>query len=269
MEFKIARKANENLHKYPTEDLKIAQKFADLLQKELGEFLLSVIVFGSTARGKTTEKSDIDVLIITNDSSFIVDEPLIEGYKIIVEKLVRDVSSKLHLTTMTFTSYWEYIRAGDPVVINILRDGISLIDVGCFYPLQKLLRAGRLRPSEESVWKYFGRAPKTLINSRWHLLQATLDLYWAVIDSAHAALMKQNEIPPTPDHVAEALDRVYVGKKLLEKKYVETMKKFYRLNKMITHREIKEINGKEYDRYYEEADNFVQRMKKLIERGKY
>jgi len=42
------------------------------------------------------------------------------------------------------------------------------------------------------------------------------------------------------------------------------MEKFYRLMKGITHREIKEIKGPEYEKYYEEAEEFVNRMQKFI-----
>jgi uncharacterized protein (UPF0332 family) len=132
--------------------------------------------------------------------------------------------------------------------------------------MQELLRQGRVRPSEESIWRYYGRAPKTLLNSRWHILQATLDLYWGVIDAAHAALMRANQIPPTPDHVSDMLNKIFVKHKMLEKKYVLTMQRFYKLSKMITHREIKEIKGHEYEKYYYEADDFIKRMRKLIQK---
>lgn len=269
MEFKVLKKENENIHKYPTDDLKIAQKFAQELKNELGDFLLGVVLFGSTVRKEATKKSDIDVLVVGDDANFQMSDELIEGYRIIVETIVAKVSTKLHITSMTYTSFWEYAKAGDPVVVNILRDGVGLIDSGFFNPLQRLLQMGKIRPSEESVWRYFGRAPMTILNSRWHLLQATLDLYWAVIDAAHAALMRKGEVPPTPDHVAENLQRVYVKPKLLEKKYVDTMNKFYKLSKQITHREIKEVKGPEYEKYHQEADDFVRRMKKLVERGKF
>jgi predicted nucleotidyltransferase/uncharacterized protein (UPF0332 family) len=269
MEFKIEKRENENIHKYPTDDIKIANDFATKLKAELGDFLTAVVIFGSTVRFEATERSDIDILVITDDVSFQLTDPLVEGYRIIVENVINATSRKLHVTSMTLTSFWEYVKAGDPVAINILRDGVALIDTGMFVPLQQLLKQGRIRPSEEGVWRYFSRAPRTLTNSRWHLLQATLDLYWAVIDSAHAALMRKNVIPPTPDHVADMLDKTLVKKKELEKKYIETMKKFYKLSKMITHREIKEVKGPDYEKYYAEAQDFVNRMKKIIERGRF
>ncbi|MBI2665065.1 nucleotidyltransferase domain-containing protein [Candidatus Woesearchaeota archaeon] len=268
MEFRIIKKDNENIHRYPTDDMKIAQKFVNQLKSELGDFLLGAVLFGSTTRKEATVKSDIDVLIVGDDTSFQMTNELIEGYRIIVENVIARVSTKLHITSMTFTSFWEYAKVGDPVVVNILRDGVALIDSGFFEPLQILLKMGRIRPSEESIWRYYGRAPMTLLNSRWHILQATLDLYWAVIDAAHAALMRKDEIPPTPDHVADHLEKVYVKQKMLDPKYVQIMRKFYQLSKDITHREIKHVSGPEYEKYYQDADDFVKAMKRLVERTK-
>jgi predicted nucleotidyltransferase/uncharacterized protein (UPF0332 family) len=269
MEFKVVHRENENVHKYPTEDFNLAGKFATELHKELGRFMVSAILFGSSARREQSIHSDIDVLVISDDTSITITEPLTEAYKIMVENFIAKTSPKLHITSMTLTSFWEYVKNGDPVIVNILRDGVALIDYGLFEPLHILLKQGRIRPSEESVWRYFGRSPRTLLNSRWHLLQGTLDLYWAVIDSAHAALMRKNEIPPTPEHVADMLERVFVKHRLLEAKYVDTMRKFYRLSKMITHREVKDIKGPEYEKLYLEADAFVRRMKVLVEQGLY
>lgn len=268
MEFRIEKRKNENIYKYPTEDMRIAQDFAQKLKSELGDFLVAVVIFGSTVKKTATEGSDIDILVVGNDISFHLTPELIETYRMITENVIQAVSRKLHVTSMTFTSFWEYARAGDPVAMNILRDGVALIDTGFFNPLQMLLKQGRIRPSEESIWRYYGRAPRTLTNSRWHLLQATLDLYWAVIDAAHAALMRKGHVPPSPDHAADILYQKLVKEKLLEPKYVETMRKFYKLSKMITHREVKDIKGQQYDLYLREAAEFVERMKKLIEEEK-
>jgi len=265
MQFKIQKRINENVNKYATEDVKIAQQFTQKVRAELGEFLVAVILFGSSARRSATAESDIDVLLIGDDISFQLTRPLVETYRIIVENTVAGISDRLHITSMTFTSFWEYMKVGDPVAINILRDGVALIDTGFFNPLQTLLKQGRIRPTEESIWRYFGRAPRTLINSRWHLLQATLDLYWAVMDAAHAALMHKGEIPPSPEHAADLMVEKLTKNHLLEREYAETMRRFYKLSKMITHREIKEIKGSEYDKYLHEATRFVGRMRKLIE----
>lgn len=266
MKFEIKRGSSPNATKYPNEDMIIARTFAKRLFAEFGNFLKAVVLFGSAARrNPVSGKGDVDVLIVVDDLSIRMTREVIEAYRLIVEKTVGKISTRLHITSLTLSSFWEYVRAGDPVAINILRDGVALIDSGMFDPLQALLIQGRIRPTRESVWVYFGRAPRTILNSRWHLLQATLDLYWAVIDSAHASLMHIGEIPPSPEHASELLEKKLVHEHKLEPKYVKTMEKFYKLMKAITHREIKEIKGPEYERYYEEAEEFVNRMQKFIE----
>lgn len=265
MKFQIEKQTNPNIVNYPTEDFTIAKSFAKRLKNEFGLFLKTVILFGSAARKQASPRGDIDILIVVDDLNIRMTKEVIEAYKLITEKTIGRVSTRLHVTSMTLTSFWEYTRAGDPVAINMIRDGVPLIDTDFFAPLQALLMQGRIRPSDESVWNYFGRAPRTMTNSKWHVTQATLDLYWAVIDSAHAALMKQGAVPPSPEHVADLINEKLVETKLLEKKYANTMDKFYKLMKGITHREIKEITGKEFDAYFKEADDFVKRMKLFLE----
>ena len=265
MKFQIPRRTSHNVVKYPTEDHDIAKSFTKRLKNEFGDFLKAVVLFGSAARHVRGPRGDIDVLIVVDDLSMRMTREVIETYKIIVEKIVGKVSTRLHVTSMTITSFWEYVRAGDPVVINILRDGVPMHDTGLFEPLQALLVQGRIRPTKESIWTYFGRAPRTLINSRWHVLQATLDLYWAVIDAAHSALMHEGQIPPTPSHVADLMKEVLVDKKLIDKKYIDTMDKFYKIMKQITHREIREIPGEDYEKLYKEAEEFVNEIQKFIE----
>jgi hypothetical protein len=64
------------------------------------------------------------------------------------------------------------------------------------------------------------------------------------------------------------MEQKLVKRKMLEHKYVAVMRNFYRLMKMVTHREIVEIKGEEFDRYYKTAEDFVHRMRRLIEHGK-
>lgn len=265
MEFKLKeRKVGKQKEDFRKEDMQVAYKFANQLFKEFGNFLKAVVLFGSTARGEKKER-DIDILVIVDDVTIDFTPEVIETYRIIIEKTVVSLTERLHVTSLKYSTFWEYVRSGDPVAINILRDGVPLIDSGFFKPLQALLAEGRIRPSPESVWTYFGRAPRTLHNARWHVMQAALDLYWSVVDSAHAALMMLNVTPPSPDHVGDLLENMLVARGLLDKKYVRTMQKFYDLQKKIVHRELKDISGKEFESLYAEANDFVSTMKAFIE----
>lgn len=193
MKFDLPKRDHPNLERYERHDVDIAYRFANEIYKEMGGLIRAVVIFGSSARKKTTIKSDIDILVILDDLTISMSREVVEAYRIIVNKTIVKVSTRLHITTLRFTTFWDYMRNGDPVGINILRDGVALIDSGFFDPLQALLKKGKIRPTSESIWSYYIRAPNTLHNSKWHLIQATLDLYWAVIDAAHAALMKKTE----------------------------------------------------------------------------
>lgn len=298
MRFEVPRR-QPPIIRYKPEDVELARTFLKKLYDEVGNFIRAAVLFGSAAReikraagrlevaqakaagaappgaaigearpeiGALPEAADIDLLVIVDDVSLELTPELVETYRILVEKLIAETSPRLHITTLKFTSFWEYVKAGDPVAINILRDGAALIDTGFFDPLQVLLLRGRIRPTAESMWSYFIRAPTTLHNSKWHVLQATIDLYWAVIDAAHAALIKVNEVPPSPAHVADLMQSALVAKGFIPRKYVATMKKFYELYKDIVRREIKEIKGRDYESYYKEAEDFVAAMRKVVEK---
>lgn len=266
MEFQTKEKTHPNIRSYKAEDFKHAKEFAEKIQKELeGGFLKAAILFGSTARKEETyHEPDIDVLLIINDLTLILSPEVVEAYRVITRNVASKVSKRLHITTFKLTSFWDYLRNGDPVAVNILRDGVPLYDAGFFEPAQALLFQGRIRPTRESVWTYFARAPNTIKSSEWHLLQATIDLYWAVIDAAHAALMHYNEVPPSPSHVSDMIMEKLVSKRICSRKEAETMKFFYELSKKITHRQKNTVTGKEYDGYLLRAKGFVDVMKRVI-----
>lgn len=267
MKFEVKKREKEL--KYPVKEMEIAREFAKKIYNEFGPFIKGLVLFGSTTQSPGSKTRDVDILIVLDDVKVQFSKELVQTYRIILEKIVADVDPKrLHIQSMKFTSFWEYVRAGDPVAINILRYGVALIDTGFFDPLQALLDQGRIRPSEESIYTYFTMAPSSLFRSKQHLLTATVDLYWAAIDSAHAALMAIGEIPPTPEHVADMLERKVFVRGEVRKKYSNIMRELYTTYKKIVHREIKEIKGSEYDKLRKKAVMFVNEMKNYIQRKK-
>ena len=265
MEFSINH--NDLGNHIDRESLETARKFASKIYKEFGPFLSGVVVFGSTLDAKRKQKGDIDILIVIDDVHMLLSPEIMETYKIIVEKAILDISQKIHVQTMKLTSFWEYVRAGDPVAINILRSGLALVDTGFFDPLQLLLKQGRIRPSKEAIYTYFSMSYTSLTSSRKNLLNAMLDLYWAAIDASHSALMKLGETPPSPEHAADMIKEKLVNKKLIAPKYASTMQEIYVISRKILHNELREVTGKDYDHYKTRVEEFVMAMKKFIEKG--
>lgn len=267
MKFTIPERVHPNIPKYPSIDFEYAKKFSKDLVEELQAFVKAIILFGSTAREEKPlyGERDIDILVIVDDITKILSPEVVQTYRVITERVASKVSKRLHITTLKLTSFWDYIRNGDPIAINMLRDGMPLYDTGFFEPLQQLLFQGRIRPTREAIWNYFARAPTTLRSSEWHLLQATIDLYWAAIDSAHAALMKLGDVPPTPAHVADMIEARMVKTGLIPSRYVKIMRELYDLNKRIVHRELQTITGKAYDEWRKQTEDFVKTMQRIVE----
>jgi predicted nucleotidyltransferase len=267
MDFKVEkREAPKKESKYSKEEIDIAFHFAKSIYKEFDRFLKAIVLFGSSVKETHEDASDIDVLLIVDDVSYYMTPEVVETYRIITERLILRISKKLHVTTIKFTTFWEYVRVGDPIGINILRDGVALIDTGFFTPLQMLLYQGRIRPTKEAVLSYQSRVPQTLYNSKWHIMQGTLDLYWASIDAAHAALMKAGEMPPQPSRVADLLDEKLVKARLIDRRCPGIMRNLYDTSKRILHREIKDMKGSEYDRLQKEADFLCEDLRKYIQK---
>lgn len=250
------------------ESYKVAYNFADKVFKKFPGIIKTIVLFGSVAKATLTKASDIDVLVVVDDTTLTPSRRFIDWYNTEVIGIVQQIDPRIHLTTVTLTTFWENIKVGEPVAINILRYGISLIDTGFFEPLQMLLKQGRIRPTEEAIENALMRVPGHMIRAKGRMLAAVIDYYWAMIDSAHAALMKHDQVPPSPEYVEKLLETTFVNKGLLNKKYVSYFHELWQTSKAIVHGELTRIGGSDYDGYQRMAEEFENEMKKLIQKKK-
>ncbi|MEK6960817.1 MAG: nucleotidyltransferase domain-containing protein [Nanoarchaeota archaeon] len=255
-----------HIHPYSKEDFDLARRFAQDLSVQLKGLLREVVFFGSSARGKATEiyERDIDVLVLLNDGFKSMSNETITAYRIITEKAAAQVSGRLHINTLKVSAFWEYALNGDPVAVNMIRDGIPLLNAGFIEPFKSLLNQGSIKPSKGNVMVYMIRAPQTLMASRWHVLQAMIDLYWASLDAAHAALIRYGYAPESPKETIRMLDSKFVKAKLLDRSHLATITELYDISEGIIDRSIKDVKGAKYSSFERRASSFVAEMKRLI-----
>ena len=248
-------------------DYKIAYDFAFKVQKKFKEIVKSVILFGSVAKGVPKITSDIDLVILVDDASIKWDGEAISWYQEELKKLVDKESEndKLHINTVTLSSFWENVLIGEPAAINILRYGIPVFDPGFIMPLKFLLYQGKIRPSQEAVYNCAGRVPWHIFRGKIKLLGAIGDFYWAFVDSAHAPLMQAGHIPPSPEQVADLLEKVFVRRKKIEQKYADWMREIYELAHRVKNNEVPSLPGRTYDVWLKRTEEFTQVMSKLLE----
>ena len=248
-------------------DQDIAYDFSLKVYKRFKDIIKSIVLFGGVAKERLKKRSDIDLVIIIDDCTVQWDQELIAWYREELGKLINEQSykDKLHINTVTLSVFWEEVRAGEPITINVLRYGRALIDFGGFFePLKVLLAKGKIRPTPEAIFVTLKRAPMHVMKTRLNILNAVEGLYWGMVDSAHAALMAAGQLPPSPEHVADLLNFVFVKEKRLDKKYVQWYEEVRKLAHEITHGNIKGIDGKDVDDHIDKCNNFIKKMTDIV-----
>lgn len=269
---KSSKKSKKINKKYiPTlklgDESEIAMDFAVKVYKNFDKMIKSVVLFGSTTKGTTTTGSDIDIIIIIDDVSIMWDEKLVAWYRSELDNILRTNPYKrnLHINTIKLSTWWDDLMRGDPVLLNVLRYGEAMIDfAGFFEPLKFLLLRGKIKPTPEAIYTSLQRAPAHITRSKLAELGAVEGIYWSMVDSSHAALIAGGVSPPSPEHIASELKRVFVDNKKLDIKYVKWYRDILVLHKGITHGQIHDLKGVELDMWQERAENFLDVMARLV-----
>ena len=264
-------KGKPNLKDVPSLNLKkesdIAMDFATKVYKKFDKIVKSVVLFGSTAKQTTVTGSDIDIIIIIDDATINWDQELTAWYREELEKLIKSnpYQTSLHINTIKLSTWWEDLMRGDPVIINILRYGEAMIDLaGFFNPLKSLLIRGKIKSTPEAIYAALQRAPQHIARSKFSELSAIDGLYWAMVDSAHAALIAAKVSPASPEHIPGDLKEHFVNTGKLKMKYVIWYRDLLVLHKKIAHGEVKDLKGIEIDEWQTKAEDFLQMMAQLV-----
>ena len=265
------KKSKINKKNIPTLKLRkesdVAMDFAVKVYKKFGKSIKSIILFGSTAKQTSVSSSDIDIIVIIDDVSIKWNQELIAWYREELDEILKKspYQKSLHINTIKLSTWWLDLMKGDPVIINILRYGKAMIDMaGFFEPLKFLLIRGKIKPAPEAIYNCLQRAPLHILRSKTAELNAIEGLYWAMVDSAHAALIAANVLPPSPEHIPVDLKQTFVNTGKLKIKYVAWFRDLLLLHKKISHGEIKNLKGVEIDDWQNKTEEFLNIMAKLV-----
>ena len=249
-------------------DSDIAMDFATKVYQKFNKVIKSVILFGSVSKKTNIAGSDIDIIIILDDASIKWDQELIAWYREELEKIIKrnPYRSDLHVNTIKLTTWWEDLIKGDPIILNIIRDGHSLIDFGGFFePLKYLLVLGKLKSTPEAIYSLLQRAPQHIARSKLSELNSVEGLFWAMVDSAQAVLISADISPSSPENIAADLRVNFVNSGELKMKYVVWYRDLLMLHKKIVHKKIVDLKGSEIDEWQDRTVEFLGVMKKLVD----
>lgn len=269
----IKKKVNRELREkdFPTLELKteqeIARDFAVKVYKKFDKIIKTIILFGSTIKGDKVLGSDIDIIILLDDASIKWDQELIAWYREELEKIIQSnpYKSNLHINTIKLSLWWQDLMRGDPLILNILRDGEAMIDAGGFFnPLKALLIEGKIKATPEAIYACLQRAPTHIARSKAAALSSIEGLFWSMVDSSHAALIAADVRPASPEHISRELRDTFVNLGKLKPKYLEWFKELLILHKDINHGKMHDLKGIEIDTWQQRAEEFLNVMAKLV-----
>ncbi|MDD4354173.1 MAG: hypothetical protein PHN56_07005 [Candidatus Nanoarchaeia archaeon] len=242
------------------DDYLIASKFCEEVYPEFRSIIKSIIYFGSSSRNDK-KKGDIDLLLVFNDSEVISDDEFKVYFNSKVNEVAKRVSNRIHLNVVTLTVFFQNLINSEPVILNVLRDGISIIDTGFFNPLKILLLKGDLKPTPEAIFNCATRVSHHMLRSRINLLSSAQELYLAMLDASQAVLMSYGQVAPSPSKIAELLRGIKVNEEL-----INIFSDIQKLFKDIEYRKVNELSGKEYDILLNKANLFNKEMEKRLKK---
>ncbi len=246
--------------------LDLANKFKDEVLKKYKDVVKSIVIFGSITRGDYHEKSDIDLLVVIDDTLARFTPEM----KLRFDDDIYDIGKRLSENIVvqpawTLTEFWDMARIGHPLLYTIVRDGWALFDTGFFIPVRKLLELGKIPTTLEAVEKFMETAPQKINRVETaKLFMIAEDIYYAMLNSSQAVLMYVGQNPPSPKHTPHEVREHLVNAGILEETYLQDLEAIIEFRKKVEHKEIKDVSGEDLDRYIQKSKQFVSRMEQLL-----
>ena len=134
----------------------LLEKFTKLLQEEFQDKLISVVLYGSIARGDNRKDSDIDLLLVIKDLPKTITERVILFDKVerkLDDDIMRLMDEGYYVTFSPILKTPEEAMRFSPIYMDMTEDAIILYDRNEFF--RKVLEKTKKRLKElgfERVW---------------------------------------------------------------------------------------------------------------------
>jgi hypothetical protein len=285
----VSSRRQKILHETPTphlvaEEREVLARFLARLERECGDAIRRVILYGSKARGDADTESDTDLLIVVTNEDVI---PLIWHIEDDVSFETGSGLSTLIVSADKYR-YWQYVKP--TLYVNIRRDGIELWD-----PVAQAAEAlevpldfveGEFRPMDDATRKtiqyhvdnarYFWQMG-THDKEKGFLRGAVSRAYYAAFHMATAALYAVNVVRGKHRGVAGALAQFLVKPGFVESEYHEIFCRLMRGRIVSDYGGERDAEGRikpevlseaVMEQMLQDAERFIARMERFLrERG--
>src|SRR3972149_5266211 len=186
-EVHLAKKEEQGVpdKKLPDELYAKLVKFTNEARQQYGDLIKSVLIFGSIVRGDAKKSSDADFWVVLDDTATKSGEDLekVQSHLLLIAHELKD----LHVQVTPLTEFWQWVRAGSPELANFLRFGLAIYDSGFIKPVQRMLNAGLIPPSEETIALKARASQIRFRRIKLDLKSIIFDLRYTAMDMMQAA----------------------------------------------------------------------------------
>jgi uncharacterized protein len=258
----LVKKAAEPKRKL--EDTELYMKvvvFANEARKHYGSIIKSVLIFGSAVRGDAAKTSDIDILVVLDDTATKTSEDLekVNSHLFLIAHELKDV----HIQTHTLTEFWEWIKMGSPELVNFLRFGLAIYDTGFIKPVQRMLQLGMIPPSDETISLKARSSELRYRKLKQDVKSMVFDLRYTAMDMIQAAVMYHYKTQPDYKTVVEYLQK-FVDANKLEPEWIAKYQQLDKMWKDVDHKVVKEVTPEYLGRAMQLSKELIERFKKLV-----
>lgn len=265
------KKISKKLKEFSIETrFKSSNEFKEKILQMFKGYVKAIVVWGSITRGDYTGKSDVDIYVIFDDTKMPLKKfnSIRERVTQDMYKVAKSIDPRLHpQPVIALTEFYQNIRACNPFIYNIVREGYAIYDVGFFVPMRKLMEKGEFPVTPEAAELRMELVPKRIRRVKQvKLLMVVDDLYQAMVDSVQAVIMYLGFAPPAPKILVRDTKRYLVDAGLVDKKYAELLDKMVTLRKASEKKDVKSLTGKQVDEWIKKTEDFVNEMEKTLKK---
>ncbi len=245
--------------------MNIIKELLDGLLKKYSDIVKAIWVI--SPKDLLSKKPSIVVVLIDDTKAKEKDIKQLEVDAIqLSEKLEQKYEKKIYFDFELLTHYFEKVMQDRIDTFIEIKHALALYDpTGFLRPLQLLVEKGKILGTKESILRLIINVKSRMKDISKIKVEALAKIYEAVIDAAEAALIAWGYAALTPKYIAVQLDRIFVKKHKLSKRFVDYYKAIYDYYKQYEHDKIKVVDGAKLDELIKKADAFIDRMKELIE----
>ncbi len=204
-------------------------------------------------------KNSIKSVLIEGNSVVV----LVSDKKQEIKKYSEQKNYKVDVKNME--EYLKHLFAGEKVVYEKITDAKILYDPEHFIdPLQEMVFSGKIQGTKEDIMTKF-----ISINEKFKKIEMIkhkiLDnIYTSVVEMSQALLMAKKDIICKPKETLKFIEKCFVSKNILEKKYHDIAKLIITTYKDIEHKKRSMVSGREIDFLQKKAEEYQNRVLELL-----